>query len=464
MRYYDHCEKMAALYSEKETELINFYQDLELFIAAQSAKRNIGVQTLNDFYKHMQELKKLITKENAIEHDGNEGNAFGFVALILKKTTSVKSVTLNNDCIRQSNIEIFAEALIENNIIESVNLTDIVIEDPQFFTRLIKPSSQIQTLSITNCLFGDYGFANLCRALTENQSITGIKLNNLVIDQECAKSLSSALANNLRICDLSLVKSRLNSKSLEVILNGVKLNQNIKILDISKNQIGDKGLELMGIFLQSSKSIERLVMDYMTLDLEGLTQFAIGLKRNQSLVYLSISYCQFSLEGINHIVRSLKFNCYLQELEIYHVSTEGFYDLMSDLIAHNQSLSSCSFSSESSEMNKIYTALLSNFRITNLGVFQPGKQIEELVCRNLRKQKQDLHQLFATIRNITLLDMPLELKRIVFVQLCLELMIPTRFICSLVGLMDVRTLGHLTEIKEFNIRATVAHLNKIKKI
>ncbi|KAJ3312388.1 hypothetical protein HDV04_003138 [Boothiomyces sp. JEL0838] len=461
MLYYDHCEKMAALYSQKETELINFYQDLEQFIAEQSHKRNVGIPNLNDFYKHMQELKKLITKENAIEHDGNEGNAFGFVALILKKATSVKSVTFNNDCIRQSNIEIFAEALIENTLIESVNLTDIIIEDYSFFTRLLKPTCHVRTLSITNCLFGNSAFANLCDALTNSQSIATIKLQNLIIDQECAKYLSNTLASNLRICDLSLIKTRLNSKTLELILNGIKANQNIKNLDISKNQIGDKGLELMGIFLKSSKSIERLVMDYMTLDIEGLTQFAIGLKKNQSLMFLSVSYCQFSLEGMQHIVKSLKLNCYLQELEIYHTSTEGFYDLMSDLITNNHSLSSCSFSSESSEMNKIYQALLHNYRITNLGVFQPGKNIEQLVHRNLQRQKKDLAQLFNTTRNINLLDMPLELKRMVFYQLCIELLIPARFIFPLMKILDEQTIGHMTTIKEFTIPATVDHLKKI---
>ncbi|KAJ3275281.1 hypothetical protein HDV01_001008 [Terramyces sp. JEL0728] len=454
MLYYDHCEKMAALYSEKETELINFYQDLEQFIAQQSSKRNIGIQNLNDFYKHMQELKKLITKENAIEHDGNEGNAFGFVALILKKTSSVKSVMLNNDCIRQTNIEIFAEALIENSNIEAVHLTDIVIEDTHFFTKLIKPHSQIKNISIANCIFERSSFTNLCTALKYNNSIGTIKLHNLIIDQDCAKNLSDTIATNLHISELSLVKTRLDSKSLELILNGIKFNKNIKNLDISKNQIGDKGLELMGIFLQSSKSIERLVMDYMVLDIQGLMKFAVGLQKNQSLLYFSISYCQFTLEGMRYIMQSLKENYFLQELEIYHVSTVGFYDMMSDLITNNHSLSSCSFSSESTEMSKIHQALRTNYRITTLGVFQPGKQIEELVTRNLKKQKCDLAQLFLASRNITLLNVPLELKRMIFYQLCLNLLVPIRFINSLMGLFDMRTLGAMADMEEFNVHAT----------
>eukprot|EP00986_Skeletonema_menzelii_P019458 scaffold28069_cov148-Skeletonema_menzelii.AAC.2 len=217
----------------------------------------------------------------------------------------------------RANWEQFARVVGENNQLEDLVISDIVLPPAPFFADMMAPSlqkSSLLRLDLINCNLTSSEFESVAQLLKKVPALISLGLSrNEISNIADAKVLSAAMAKHkvLSFVDLSKCGLKKNEDILYLLLKGSK---KLSGLDLSGNAFGSKSFALIAKFLSSHKSITTLNLGGSTFDDESVTSFHKAIEKNKTLEELSLASTEITLS--TKIQRSLVLNDELLHIDL----------------------------------------------------------------------------------------------------------------------------------------------------
>jgi len=294
--------------------------------------------------------------------------SYSAISRLLKRPTTLKKINLNWLQSNAKYIEILANALIDNNTLECLNLT--VRKDGMLLIAKAlqkNPQSALRAIDLSGFCFknNDDTAQVMANALASIPSLKTIKvdslspfidilqcpntsLENLYMDchgVDLGSELGSALANNTTLKTLSLLLGRFSTESSEVLGESLFSNNTLKYLDLSFAEsihwgpifsalsnpesalevlrlygagVEDDDLSLMANALATNGSMKELYLDGndVTISKDGWINFFSRLQSN-TLEKLSLSGNNIDDQVVPSIVSALRSKCpSLKKLEL----------------------------------------------------------------------------------------------------------------------------------------------------
>ena len=192
-----------------------------------------------------------------------------FLACVIMSFRGVFKVTLYGCFVGDIGIKILMQSLCRNldehphhktgQLKLYFNSNNITNEGISYITEVLKSTSALRRLSLSDNFIGDGGLLKIAEAMTNNTSLVKLKLSwsSLWITEENGAALVKMLQCNktLAILDLSY-NSAISDAQLPCIIEGLNKNTTLKQLRLSGCNITDGGLRL----LQSCTSTCKIIM------------------------------------------------------------------------------------------------------------------------------------------------------------------------------------------------------------
>ena len=208
------------------------------------------------------------------------------------------------------------------------------------------PFIDLRMLNISANRLSSNSVASIIEGQLHNSSIQELKMNRSDFSEENCVSLSSLLQQS--VCQLRVLNINMCGISCEGAVHlgtGLTNNHSLTRLKIQYNPIGDIGAAALGDMIRDNTVLETLYMDNCEITSQGFIQLAQGLIDNSSLKILHLHSNQCGMEGAKAVSNMLEENKTLQELDLNHDDSleEGVAVIMAGL-QHNTTLSELWFS------------------------------------------------------------------------------------------------------------------------
>ncbi|HEY9608255.1 hypothetical protein, partial [Allocoleopsis sp.] len=170
----------------------------------------------------------------------------------------------------------------------------------------------------------EIGVASLARALTDNQSVTGLWLKRNPIGTAGAYHIAQMLRHNRTIRTLDLVSTQMGEDGLAAILDAlIHTNRTVERLYLGGNQINPDQTYWLADLLRHNPSINGLFLNVNCLGDAGVEVLAEGLQENQTLSELGLASNGITAKGCRALVASLQNHSSLSHLDLgYSPSTK----------------------------------------------------------------------------------------------------------------------------------------------
>ena len=169
----------------------------------------------------------------------------------------------------------------------------------------------VHTINVSDNCLTDVGLTAILNAIINIPNLSVLNISENIIGIESAKSLAGYLAKaDCPLRELYLNRCELTDKECEQFVNAMKKTENLRLLDLSNNKLGlDEALTAVNAdfvtagatlaeLLRSQKCfIHTLKLSWNMLRLNGGVALAMSLALNTHLTYLDISYNSLSCEG-----------------------------------------------------------------------------------------------------------------------------------------------------------------------
>lgn len=148
------------------------------------------------------------------------------------------AIGTNNE-IGDTGVRAFADMLIENNRLASLQLSKCNISDvgARALARSLKSNRTINILDLSNNKISDAGAQALAEALRENKSLTRLKLEGNQIGYHGINALAEALAGNQTLVEFTLVNNKADDKLMKAVEDAFSKSRNIINLKVNNNRI-----------------------------------------------------------------------------------------------------------------------------------------------------------------------------------------------------------------------------------
>jgi Ran GTPase-activating protein (RanGAP) involved in mRNA processing and transport len=206
-----------------------------------------------------------------------------------------------------------ASLILRKNVTTEINLRHNAMGDSMaiVFAKALKDIPLINTLNLSDNALTDKGASAIIDVLVHLPNITSLDISCNKIDGDAA----TALADYLKSADcplkiLILGGCDIDDTECDNFITSLRCNTTIKELDMSNNKIGVSenlnvvkpdfrtGAEALATFLMKTDCpLETLKVEWNMIRLDGAVTFASSLRFNSSLTYLDVSYNSLGQQG-----------------------------------------------------------------------------------------------------------------------------------------------------------------------
>ena len=297
---------------------------------------------------------------------------FSTLFLVLKSNTSLTSLDLGGNSIRDERTKSLSEALRVNVPLTSLDLrwNSIGAEGAHSLSEALKVNISLTSLDLARNSISDEGAHSLSEALRVNTSLTSLDLGGNTIRDEGANSLSEALRVNSSLTSLDLGGNSIRDEGAHSLSEALRVNSSLTSLDLGGNSIRDEGGHSLSEALRVNISLTSLDLSRNSISDEGAHSLSEALRVNISLTSLDLGGNSIRDEGAHSLSEALRVNISLTSLDLggNTIRDEGANSL-SEALRVNSSLTSLDLGGNSIRdegAHSLSEALRVNISLTSL--------------------------------------------------------------------------------------------------
>ncbi|XP_072133517.1 NACHT, LRR and PYD domains-containing protein 3-like [Mobula birostris] len=174
----------------------------------------------------------------------------------------IQTLGLESVSLRESGVEDLASALSANPSLTELNLSKNNLEDSGVklvSAALRNPECKIQKLRLGNVGLTGSGAEDLASALTTNQSLTVLYLNDNKLGDSGVELLSAALRNpECTIRELVLIDVGLTDSGAEDLISALSTNPSLTELDLGANSLTDRSVPALRVLILTHPSLKKI--------------------------------------------------------------------------------------------------------------------------------------------------------------------------------------------------------------
>ncbi|KDO32486.1 hypothetical protein SPRG_02963 [Saprolegnia parasitica CBS 223.65] len=212
---------------------------------------------------------------------------------------------INSDC-----ISILCTALRNNKTIKSLNLrrNPMGNEGGMFVAEMLEGNTCLEALDIGDTDLGHGSLIAMATALSLNESISSINLDNPLLrtlEEEALQHLGKMLQNNSTLTHVSLCKHHISDIGAQVLAERLLDNKTLTSLHLRANKIGGFGSEALAALLLSGSRIVELDLTANRMTDEGAKAFETVLSASETLETLCLGYNSIEDDGLARLAHGV---------------------------------------------------------------------------------------------------------------------------------------------------------------
>lgn len=145
-------------------------------------------------------------------------------------------------------------------------------------------------IALPACAIGPQLCAELCTALSANDSVNALDLSRNSIGDEGAESIARLLAANRHIASLNLSHNGITDAGVILIARAARRHGALQMLNLANNPIGDAGLAEITRLVAVSDQIRELALLDTSVSVRGAMGLAEAMVRNTTLIFVSLPF------------------------------------------------------------------------------------------------------------------------------------------------------------------------------
>ncbi|WP_182393073.1 hypothetical protein [Legionella sp. PC997] len=267
-----------------------------------------------------------------------------FIAELLQNNTTLKEIDLTYTNFDAKGVDTIAHALQDNKSLqilrlrgctvagvtdslleilskhpslEELNLNDCSLQIDSGLTQLLTESHSLKNLNLGINYFGRYYIDYLTEGLKGNKNLIKLDLVNCSLDKsypEGLEALTKALMVHPTLTHLNLSSNGLDSTKYPVAAELVKNNSSLKQLKLSGNAMGNAGVQHLATALKNNNALATLVLSNNQIGDEGLKHLSEALLHNNTLVHLDLVQNDFN--SVRSLCDSLQNNISITAVDV----------------------------------------------------------------------------------------------------------------------------------------------------
>jgi len=259
-----------------------------------------------------------------------------FLADAIKKSSSITSIDLcNNVYIQSEGVRHLASVVTESPSLNSINLYGCNIDTigVQFIAAAISKTEVLSFLDLGNNSIGSNEMQVIATAIKMNKSLTYINLNYNNLGGEGVSIMSVLIEENC-LTSIDLIGNWIGDKDLEVLGNAINKSQVITSVDLRCNFITKNGVRFLVRAIEESKSLAFINLSSNSIGDEGVQIIAnaISNQKNPTINTMDFSCCGIGIDGILHISSCMERNSSITSIDL---SDNGLTHEAAKIIANN---------------------------------------------------------------------------------------------------------------------------------
>lgn len=240
----------------------------------------------------------LIVADGAIVIEGVIGmEGSKKIAKVLAGNTTLTSLDLEWNNIRDEGAVAIARTLEKNNSLTSLNIGGNIIGDEGAIAiaRILEKNNSLTSLNIGGNEIGTRGAVEIAQILENNNSLTSLNIGGNIIGDEGAIAIARILEGNKTLLSLNIGYNQIGAEGASTIARTLEDNNTLLSLNIGFNQIGDESALLRFRNLLSDLNTRRLEQQSKAAESGFLLYFPPALVTNILLPYVCPYLLQYSI-------------------------------------------------------------------------------------------------------------------------------------------------------------------------
>ncbi|KAF9948443.1 hypothetical protein BGZ72_009648 [Mortierella alpina] len=276
------------------------------------------------------------------------GKDFTAIAEVLKVNSTLTTLDLQNNNIRDDEAKALAEALKTNWTVATLNLENNSIgsDGAKALAGSLKTNSTVTTLNLANNSIGLDGTKALAGSLKTNSTLTTLGLESNKIGSDGAEALAEALKTNSTLTTLGLQGNKIGYYGVLALSTVSKTNSALTIslennlittgttdafcstlktistityqytLDSAGNSIGSEGAKALAETLKINSTVVTLNLQRNSIGDDGTKALAEALKTNSTVASLNLESNKIGSDGAKALAEALKINSTVATLDL----------------------------------------------------------------------------------------------------------------------------------------------------
>ena len=238
-----------------------------------------------------------------------------YVNLLEKNDPQETELVIRHFSFNEESLSKFSDALKANKFLTKLSFDDSVLNaDAEAITDALKVNTSLTTLRIINNSIRDEGTKAIADALKFNTALTTLSLGNNKIGDHGVKAIAEALKDNKVLNRIYLHRNLIGKDGAKAIADALKFNTVLTTLHLNGNLIGDEGAKDIADALKFNTVLTTLQLNWNSIGDEGAKAIAAALKVNPVLTTLYLTSNSISDNGAKEILNALESQTVLTKL------------------------------------------------------------------------------------------------------------------------------------------------------
>jgi len=298
--------------AESVADLIHNNTHLEHLNLSNCKLYGEGLNVILEAARKVSSLKYLNLSANTVDYE-----MASKVADLILNNLSLNYLSLSNCAIQETGFLKIAESLTSTNLINleiSCNIMTSNITAKLATIKAFGEDSQLEYLSISNCVWYEYSLQMLLRSIEHVNNLRSINVGGCKMNDTDAQLLAASITANDTLEQLVLAKCVLQSAGLISVLDALKKLCTLTHLDLSYIKIDKEIMPLLAEVI-SVNLIEYLNLSHCSLG-ANCTVVLTAIANSVTLQYLFLSYNDISDDEASCVVSAITANDYLSHLNL----------------------------------------------------------------------------------------------------------------------------------------------------
>ncbi|XP_044727598.1 leucine-rich repeat-containing protein 74B-like [Chrysoperla carnea] len=356
---------------------------------------DIGVERYKDLVKEYKApiirdiVDQLGTDTMKLKYYGLNDRSYKILLEVLKYNKHVKYLDLTNNVMTSlDTARAFAEMILHNKTIETINLTncDIGPKYMKIISERVGTNKFLKELNLSHCNIGDEGCIALAEELGPNTGLEKLNLSFNNLTANCCQELGDAIFDNNNLTDYNLSGNNIKENGFGLLVNNLRDNftQKIARLNFSKCNLGvenDKSLKILALKISGLKYLD---LSFNQITGSALESIAFGMRRNSNLLELNLGYNPLTIDDIILLMDTLRMMRPARKLKILDLSDKYVPKQCSEVIEKVKN-----------KRKVIFRGYLCNYAISGPGLKEMFIKRLKAICELKSKKAKDKNKFGA---------------------------------------------------------------------